>query len=75
MYLAEELMARIIDTSPLNGLPNAILIRLALRVALKDVVTDATHTAPRQTLEVVIAHIELCLVPMETRPWVDTRIA
>ena len=75
MYLAKELMAWIIDSSPLNGLSNAILIRLALRIAFEDVVTDTTHTAPRQTLEVVITHIELCLVPMETRSWVDTRIA
>ena len=75
MYLAEELMAWIIDTCPLNGLSNAVFIRLTLRVALKDVVTDPTHAAPRQTLKVVIAHIELSLVPMQTGPWIDTRIA
>ena len=75
MYLAKELMAWIIDSRPLNGLTNAVLIRLALRVALEDVITDTTHAAPRKTLKVVIAHIELGLVTMEAGPRIDTRVA
>ena len=75
MYLAKELMAWIIDSRPLNGLTNAVLIRLALRVALEDVVTHTTHAAPRKTLKVVIAHIELGLVTVEAGPRIDTRVA
>ena len=38
-------------------------------------ITDASHAAPRQTLKVVITHIELCLIAMQAGPRIDTRIA
>ena len=38
-------------------------------------ITDASHAAAGQTLKVVITHIELCLVPMQAGPRIDTRIA
>ena len=47
MYLREQLVLRIVHPGTLDGLPDAVLIGLALGIALKDVIACAIYAAPR----------------------------
>ena len=51
-----------------------VLVCVALRIALKDVIAGATDTATRQTLEIIVANIIFSLIPMKTCSGVHARV-
>ena len=74
VHLCVEIVAWVVHPSSLDRLAHAVSVTLALRIALQNVITHAFDAAPGEALEIIIAHIQLSLIPVEARPRVHTAV-
>ena len=74
MDLTHQIVSWIVHASTLDHLAEAVLIGLALRVALQNVIARSIDAAAGEALEVVVAHVQLGLVPVQARARVHARV-
>ena len=74
VHLCVEIVAWVVHPSSLDRLAHAVSVTLTLRIALQNVITHAFDAAPGEALEIVIAYIQLSLIPVEARPWVHAAV-
>ena len=74
VHLCVKIVAWIVHPSSLDCLAHAVSVTLALRIALQNVITHAFDAAPGETFEIVIAYIQLSLIPVEARPRVHAAV-
>ena len=74
MHLCVEIVAWVVHSSSLDRLAHAVSVALALRIALQNVIAHAFDAASGEALEIVIAYIQLSLIPVEARPRVHAAV-
>ena len=74
VHLTIQVVPRIIYPSSQNCLSNTILIWLTLWVALEDVIANTFDAASWKTFKIVVTHVKLGFVAMQTGPRIHTWI-
>lgn len=74
VHLCVEIVAWVIHPSSLNRLAHAVSVTLALRIALQNVIAHTFDAAPGEALEIVIAYIQLSLIPVKAGPRVHAAV-